>query len=281
MPALDSERARDDLAAVTGGYSPVMIEHLFDEALVVGVAARAVALDQQDLQQAKLTEELGLRHPVTYTAEERLAIATHEAGHATLAYLCGRDDDHPSPLRRLECCRSSNAGARSACSVTPTTRSGSRRRSRSCCRSSRVAFGGMVAEELAFGESSTGPSADLEEATKMAATMVGSLGMGGSLLSLGTTDIVSKVLDDEPSRAAAEAILVAAKRDATELLQRYRPIHAALRDALLERDELVGDEILDVISDAILRHELATIDLRDALSDDAVTPDAAEPRSLL
>ena len=47
----------------------------------------------------------------------------------------------------------------------------------------QIAFGGMVAEELFFGESTTGPSSDLQYATGAAATMVGSLGMGGSLIS--------------------------------------------------------------------------------------------------
>jgi len=278
-PALDADRARDDLAAVTGGYSPVMIEHLFDEALVWALRRGAVALDQQDLQQAKLTEELGLRHPVTYTDAERFAIATHEAGHATLAFLCGRDDERPSPLRRLEVL--SIIKRRGALGVLGHADDEERfTKSRSELLSLiRVAFGGMAAEELAFGESSTGPSADLEEATKMAATMVGALGMGGSLLSLGLTDVVTKVLDDDRSRNAAEAILVDAKRDATRLLQEHQSIHAALRDALLERDELVGDEILDVIHEAILRDELTAIDLRDPVeSAGDVTPDAAAPR---
>src|SRR5581483_2060537 len=96
--------------------------------------------------------------------------------------------------------------------------------------------------------------------------------MGGSLLSLSTgapgDDVVAKVLDDEPSRAAAEAILVQAKQDTTRLLTLHRPIHTALRDALLEREELVGEEILDVIRDAILRDELAEIDLRAEAAED-------------
>jgi hypothetical protein len=98
----------------------------------------------------------------------------------------------------------------------------------------------------------------------MAATMVGALGMGGSLLSLGTDDIVAKVLDDDRSRDAAEAILVEAKADAARLLRTHRSIHDALRDALLERDELVGEEILEVIREAILQDKLVQIDLTDA-----------------
>jgi hypothetical protein len=102
--------------------------------------------------------------------------------------------------------------------------------------------------------------------------------MGGSLLSLeaargpNSENVVAKVLDDDRSRAAAEAILVEAKADATRLLQTHQPIHAALRDALLEREELVGEEILDVIRAAILEDELAEIDLRDPAMQDVPAP---------
>jgi ATP-dependent Zn protease len=260
--ALDTDRARDDLAAVTSGYSPVMIEHLFDEALVWALRRGASRLGEQDLQQAKLTEELGLRHPTIYTEQERLAIATHEAGHATIAFLCGRDVNHPSPLRRLEVL--SIIRRRGALGLLGHADDEERftKTKSELLSLIRIAFGGMVAEEVAFGESGTGPSADLAEATKMAATMVGALGMGGSLFSLGTDDIVAKVLDDDRSRDATEAILVQAKADATRMLQGHRSIHSALRDALLEREELVGEEILEVIQAAILHDELNEIDLR-------------------
>ena len=186
VEALDTERARDDLAAVTNGYSPVMIEHLFDEALVWALRRGGSALDEQDLQQAKLTEELGLHHPTTYTDEERLAIATHEAGHATIAFLCGRDEQLPSPLRRLEVLSIiRRSGALGLLGHSDDEERFTKTRSE-LLSLIRICMGGMVAEELAFGESGTGPSADLAEATKIAATMVGALGMGGSLLSLGS-----------------------------------------------------------------------------------------------
>jgi hypothetical protein len=102
--------------------------------------------------------------------------------------------------------------------------------------------------------------------------MVGALGMGGSLLSLGEEGVVAKVLDDDRSRDAAEAILVQAKADATRLLQSHRPIHNALRDALLEREELVGEEILEVIRAAILHDKLEQIDLRQPATQDDAAP---------
>jgi ATP-dependent Zn protease len=127
----------------------------------------------------------------------------------------------------------------------------------------------MVAEELAFGEAGTGPSGDLQAATTAAAQMVGSLGMGGSLVSFdaasyaGAGNVVAKVLGDEASRAAVEAILDAAKAEATVILRSHRVVAEALRDALLEREELVGDEILEVIALA----ELGVIDLTEQRAD--------------
>ena len=59
VPELDDPAARNELAASTAGYSPVMIEHLFDEGLVWALRRGADALDKHDLQQAKLTEEIG------------------------------------------------------------------------------------------------------------------------------------------------------------------------------------------------------------------------------
>src|SRR5207245_7526856 len=84
-PELDDPEKRATLAAMTFGYSPVMIEHLLDEALVWALRRGAEALSWADIQQAKMTEEIGLAQAVEYPEAERRTIATHEAGHATVA----------------------------------------------------------------------------------------------------------------------------------------------------------------------------------------------------
>ena len=87
---LDDPAKRDTLAAITAGYSPVMIEHLMDESLVWALRRGATRLSWTDLQHAKMTEEIGLAQPVEYTEAERRTIATHESGHATVAWLVGK-----------------------------------------------------------------------------------------------------------------------------------------------------------------------------------------------
>ncbi|HZQ28064.1 MAG TPA: AAA family ATPase [Acidimicrobiales bacterium] len=255
--ALDDPEMRDTLAAMTFAYSPVMIEHLLDEALVWALRRDADRLSWSDIQQARMTEELGLKQPVEYTEAERRAIATHEAGHATVAYLVGKG-------RKLEVLsiikRGDSLGLLAHSELEERfTNTKSEIEARI-----KIALGGMVAEELFFGESGTGPAGDLQQATLAAAMMVGSLGLGGTLVSYdaangpGGPNLVAKVLSSDTGREAAEGILTSAKAEVTKLLDENRHVIEALRDALLERDELIGEDILDVVRKA----EAPTIDLR-------------------
>ena len=66
----------------------------------------------------------------------------------------------------------------------------------------------------------------------------------------GGANIVAKVVADEKGREAVEAILNGAKDEVGRLLRGHRHVLEALRDALLLREELIGDEILDVIRQA-------------------------------
>jgi cell division protease FtsH len=261
VAALDDDTTRDTLAALTAGYSPVMIEHLFDEALVWALRRGGDALDWHDIQQAKMTEEIGLKQPVEYTEAERDRIATHESGHATVAHLVGKD----RKLEVLSIIKRKDALGLLAHSDLEERFTKTRSEIEALIR---IAMGGLVAEELFFEEFSTGPSGDLQAATTAAAQMVGSLGMGGSLISYdamavaGAQNVVAKVLSTDRGREAVEELLESAKADVEAMLAANRHIVEALRDALLARDELVGEEILEVIRAA----QAGVIDLTDEAS---------------
>ncbi len=267
--ALDEPQRRDTLAAMTAGYSPVMIEHLFDEALVWALRQGAGRLGWEDLQRAKMTTEIGLEQPVDYTADERRRIATHEAGHATVAYLVGRvGPDQDSPwARKLEVLSIiKRAEALGLLAHSDSEERFMRVRSELDALMA-ITMGGLVAETLYFGEISSGPSGDLFAATTTAAQMVGSFGMGGSLISYdaamvaGAGNIVAKVLAHDAAREQVEEMLEAARKAAEDLITAHQHILEALRDALLDREQLVGDEILDVIRAA--EGTVLDIDLRD------------------
>ncbi len=260
---LDLEARRDHLAAVTQGYTPVMIEHLLDEALINAVRRGDRAMSWHDVEKARLVEEVGMGQPVAYTDHEKCLIATHEAGHATVAWLV-------APHRRLEVLtiikRRDALGL-----LAHGDREDVFTRSKSEMTALiQIAFGGQCAEQLFFGDVSTGPGGDLAYATNVAAEMAGSCGMLGSLISfaaigqggLRDTNVVGRVLADGPARAQVEGTLQAQQAVVTDLLDQHRYLVEALRDALIERHELVGEEITDVLEAAEAMHG-RVIDLRE------------------
>jgi len=129
--------------------------------------------------------------------------------------------------------------------------------------SMKIAFGGMTAEEQFFGEAGTGPAGDLVHATRIAAQMVGSFGMAGSLVSFEAVEpgpiaqgIVGKVLANDEARRAVDKLLEQAKEDVSKLLDQHRHLVVALRDELLVREELIGDEITAILREAEQRQSL-------------------------
>jgi len=251
-PQLDEDAVRDHLAHDTLGYTPVMVEHLFDESLLMALRDGRSQMNVADVYDAKLTEEVGLKQPVTYTESERRSVATHEAGHATVAYFLGAG-------RRLEVL--SIIKRRQALGLLAHGDIEERfTRSRSELEAAvAIALGGLVSEETFLGESGTGPAADLASATQLAASMVGALGMAGSLVSFEAMDsgpitasnLVAKVLSDSDGKRRVEEILTAQKERVGALLEDNRHVVEALRDALIQRDELVGGAILEVIEQAV------------------------------
>ena len=171
---LDDDRWRERVAHETFGYTPVMIEHLMDEALLVALREGRKQMTFDDVMEAKFTEEVGSKLPTSYTDTDRDAVATHEAGHATVAYFLGKG-------RRLEVL--SIIKRRGSLGLLAHSDEEERlTRTKSEIEAGiAIALGGLVAEEMCIGESGTGPGGDLATATSLAAQMVGSFGMAGSL----------------------------------------------------------------------------------------------------
>ena len=95
--------------------------------------------------------------------------------------------------------------------------------------------------------------------------MVGALGMAGSLVSyeamaegaFNTKNLVGKVLSDQEGKRRGEDLLQSQKERISGLLASNRDLVEALRDTLIARDELVGEEILVVVREALNRRKPA------------------------
>ena len=232
---------------MTFGYSPASLERLMDEALVIALTHGRSAMTMSDVAEAKMLVELGVTEVSVYTPEEKVRVATHEAGHATVAYFVGqsRQLDVLSIVKRrdsLGLLQHSDTEER----FTQTQDE--------LDALLQIAMGGLVAEEHWFEHVSTGPAGELAAATSIGAQMIGACGMGESLISVAAAGegplsggLIDKVLADKAARAELDALLLSSREIARQIVADHADVVEALRDALLERDELVGTEISDVI----------------------------------
>ena len=249
---LDAHDAVDRVAGMTSGYSPAALERLLDEALVIALTHARTSMTMSDVAEAKMLVELGVTDPSLYTPEERVRVATHEAGHATVAYFLGRSRqlDVLSIVKRRD--------SLGLLQHSDTEERFTQRRDEMNALL-QICMGGLVAEEKWFDEVSTGPAGDLSTATIIGAQMIGACGMGDSLISIAAAGtgilsggLVEKVLADSDARAELDALLSSSRDSARAIVAEHGAVVEALRDALLERDELVGREITDVISQCLL-----------------------------
>jgi cell division protease FtsH len=236
-------------ARMTKGYTPAMIKNVVNEALIFALQDRRDALRWDDLWQAKLVEEIGLKQPTKYTVREREMVATHEAGHAVASYSLERGELQIQVITIQK--REGALGLVHGQEVEEMfTRS-----QRQILARIQVGLAGLVAEDIWYGQTTTGPSSDLETATRLAAAYVGLFGMGKSLISVGALppsmmdgDPIRTVLSDPERRKEIDELLNSCRRQVHQLLESKRHVVEGIRDALLDREELIGDEIEELMA---------------------------------
>jgi cell division protease FtsH len=242
------------LGRATYGFSPAQIKNLVNEALIFALVDGRDKLNFDDLWTAKVTEEIGLKEPTRTSARDRQMTAFHEAGHAVLAYILELDDQIQvaSIIKRRD--------TLGVVYRTPLEERHTELRE-DMRRDIVVALGGLAAEEIWFGETTTGPSSDLRHATSQAAIMLGLLGMGENLISYGVLPQggfndgpLGAILGNPDNRKAIGDLLAEAKQQAVELLRANEPAVRALSERLLEKDEVAGEELEELMqSKAVAR----------------------------
>ncbi len=233
------------LSRMTVGYSPASLKNIVNEALLFALQDGRDALRWDDLWQAKLSEEIGLKQPVTYSPREKAMVAVHEAAHAVASYALEREELQIQVITIQK--RESALGLVSTQEIEEMFL----RTQKQLLARIQVSLAGLVAEEIWYGQTTSGPSSDLVNATRNAAAYVGVFGMGRSLISAaasgpgpyGEMDPIGTVLSDADRRKEVDAILNDCRDRVRNLLLKKRSVVEGVRDALLEREELVGDEI--------------------------------------
>ena len=235
----------EDVSQITSGYSPVAIEQLLDEGLMEALRRGSRVMNLDDIKAAQLVTSVGLARDGEYTTGERWRVAVHESGHGLVSLLLGHDVGLVSILKRA-----------SALGVTThSTAEETHMHTRAELEARvQIALAGLVAEELECGEMSSGASSDLASATTIVCQMIGSLGMGDSLLCLDASqsaisgNVVDKVLADKESRAAAERLLLECKEKVRVLLAARRGPLRRSAQTLLDKDEINGTELAQILA---------------------------------
>ena len=257
QPELDLETNRARIVVKTMGFTPAMIERLFDESLVVAARAGRGAMSFSDLEEAFLTVSIGLARQEPYPPGQRRAIAVHEAGHAVAAWASGRNRvvEMVSILKR--------GGSLGATLHAFTEESFVETRS-DLHALVRIAFGGMVAEEVIMGEASSGGAADLVSATQIAARCVGLYGLEGMHLSVDALDGVggdetARVMADSRARDVLEKLLDELYSETGTLIKMHRSLVEEVASELEAKEELSRPELEEIFA----AYGAGILDLRD------------------
>ena len=194
-PELDTDKARDELARITNGYSPAMIDQACSLALTYAHSDGRGAFDRKDLVEAMTTVETGVAIGQPYVPHEERATAIHEAGHAVCSHLYSENTVSTRLSIRK---RGATGGHHQAMQVEDRFAE---------WRSEEVAgliwtLGAMAAEHVFYGQNTTGVGGDVQSVTMQAARMVGFHAMAPA-----PVDLRDRIEDAEERGEAEERVM--------------------------------------------------------------------------
>ncbi|HEU5001887.1 MAG TPA: AAA family ATPase [Actinomycetota bacterium] len=238
-------------AQMTIGYSPARVKNIVNEALIVALQDGRDALTWEDIWQAKLIDEIGLKQPVKYTEREKVMTAVHEAGHAVAAHELRSEDMRIQVITIIK--RQEALGLVHSMELEEHFSA----TKESLLTDLKVSLAGMAAEEIWFGTSTSGVAGDLQTATRVALQYLGVYGMGDQLISYtvipngvtGDPQGAAFMLGQKEIRAEVDALLRRCKDEVSEILRNRRVAVERIRDELLDREELVGDQLESLMSE--------------------------------
>jgi len=230
-------------------YTPVAIKHVINEAVIIAHFDGREQVVYKDLIEAQDVHEFGLRQLSELTPIDRRRLAYHEAGHAVSSYYL-MERYFPAYVTIHQ--RSDVEGA--AAFALPRPKESIKTLSREDVLARiQVMLAARATEELFLDLNMTGVTSDLERATQLAAAYVGAYGMDGTLISYAAfanplTGTGAMHVPDLVERT--EGVLQSQFKAVKHLLQEHSEALIAVAEALIERDELIADEIKALIDEA-------------------------------
>lgn len=242
---IDDSVDTDLLARQTPGFSGADIANVCNEAALIAARKRKQWVQKQDFMDAvdRIIGGLEKRTKIT-TAEEKRAIAIHEAGHASLSWFL----QYANPLVKVTIVP--RGKALGAAWYLPEERQITPKEAMldEMC----ATLGGRAAEELFIGSISTGAANDLERVTKQAYAIVAYFGMSNELPNLSYYDSTgqeygftkpyseetARIIDKEVSRIITEQY-----ERAKKILLEHAEGHAQLAQVLIDREVIFTEDV--------------------------------------
>lgn len=238
------------LAKQTPGFSGADIANVANEAALIAARKNKLAVEKQDFLDSidRIVGGLENRSKVIKPSEKK-AIAYHEAGHATVSWLL----QHAHPLLKVTIVpRGKALGAAWYLPQERQITTKDQLLDQMCS-----VLGGRAAEEIVFGEISTGAQNDLERATKQAYAMVSIYGMSDKVGMLSYYDSTgqsdfsfTKPYSEKTAElidAEVKDMVSAAYERAKQLLSDHREQHRQVAELLIEREVIFSDDLENIL----------------------------------
>lgn len=242
------------VATRTPGFSGAELQSLINEAAILAAREKRKEVGQFDIIRSIEKVMLGPeRKSHLMGEEEKKLVAYHEAGHALVASLLPKAD----PVHKISIISRGSAGGYTLKLPTDDRRLSSKQ---VFLDDIAMTFGGYVAEELVFGEITTGPSGDLEQATSMARAMVVRYGMSDVVGPLALESERNKIIygrgagDREYSEDMSKKVDMEVKRiveeareKARSIVREHRQVLDSIANELIEKENIEREEFEKIL----------------------------------
>jgi len=232
------------VARQTSGLTGAELANICNEAAIKAGRRSDLTINQADFDWALERVVAGLQQRKVLTEKERRILAYHEGGHALMAHLMG------SVMELQKVTIVSRGNALGYAFYLPEEDRYLHTKEELVDRMI-VALAGRAAEEVVFGRVTNGAANDLEKVTEIARAMVFEWGMSESVSSrtmradnYALSEATKRLRDEEQARLTDGAY-----EEAARLLRKHRVPLDRIAGALLEKETLVRDELLALVSD--------------------------------
>lgn len=246
---LDKDIDIDFLAKQTPGFSGADIANICNEAALIAARNNKKSVTKQDFLDAvdRIIGGLEKKNKII-TPQEKRVIAFHEAGHATVSWMC----EYASPLVKVTIVpRGRSLGAAWYLPEERQITNTEQIFDEMC-----AALGGRAAEEIIFGKVSTGALSDLEKVTKQAYASIVYYGLNTKIGNISYYDSsgqneytfnkpysesTAKIIDEEVKKMIDEAYF-----RTKEILMSNKDKLTKLAEKLLEKEVIFKEDLEDI-----------------------------------